>query len=135
MVHHNEWDRKLNEKNGYMQKDHDEMEEIVKEMAPGGNHYHAFKDGSVGSVKSDSNNLNERTSVHRGKYYDHSLPSFYHGKWSNPNPNQSSDSVMMSVIKVFAFLLVASFALKCLMMVTKSSKKRSSRSKSRSRSR
>lgn len=130
MVHHTEWDRKIDQRGGYMQQDHDEMEDIIKEMAPGGKHYHAFKDGSV---KNDSQILHEGVSatvVHRGKDYDHSLPSFYHGKWY-----QSSDSFMISVIKVFAFLLIVSVALRFLVIVTKPRGKRSSRSKSRSRSR
>ena len=130
MVHHTEWDRKIDQRGGFMQKDHDEMEEIIKEMAPGGKHYHAFKDGSV---KSDSQILNTGASasvVHRGKDYDHSLPSFYHGQWY-----QSSFSFMMSVIKVFMTILVVFIAVKFLMMATKPMVKRSSRSKSKSRSR
>lgn len=130
MVHHTEWDRQIDQRGGFMQKDHDEMEEIIKEMAPGGKHYHAFKDGSV---KSDSQILHEGASatvVHRGKDYDHSLPSFYHGKWY-----QSSYSFMMGVIKVFFSILVIFIAMNFFMMATKPMVKRSSRSKSRSRSR
>lgn len=129
MVHHTEWDRKIDQRGGYMQKDHDEMEEIIKEMAPEGKHYHAFKDGSV---KSDSQIKHEGASatvVHRGKAYDHSLPSFYNGKWY-----QSSYSFMMSVLKVFLFIIITCIALKFFMMAAKPFK-RSSRSKSRSRSR
>ena len=130
MVHHTEWDRKIDQRGGFMQKDHDEMEQIIKEMAPGGKHYHAFKDGSV---KSDSQILHEGASasvVHRGKAYDHFLPSFYHGQWY-----QSSYSFMMSVMKVIMTILVLFIAMKFLMMATKPMVKRSSRSKSRSRSR
>ena len=133
MVHHTEWDGKLDQ-SGYMQKDHNEMEEIIKEMAPGGNHYHAFKDGSL---KSDSQILHDGASatvVHRGKDYNNSLPNFYHGKLY-----QSSHSLMMSVLKVFltfiVTFIVTFIALKCFMMVSKLIGKRSSRSKSRSRSR
>lgn len=130
MVHHTEWDRKIDQRGGLMQKDHDEMEEIIKEMAPGGNHDHAFK---YGSVKSDSQILHEGASasvVHRGKAYDHSLPSLYHGEWY-----QSSYSFMLSVIKVCMSILVVFIAMKFFMMVTKPMVKRSSKSKSRSRSR
>jgi hypothetical protein len=130
MVHHTEWDRKIDQRGGYMQKDHDEMEEIIREMAPGGKHHHAFKDGSV---KSDSDILHKGASasvVHRGSDYDHSLPSFYHGKWY-----QSSDSFMMSALKAFLFIILTFIALKFFMMASKSMGKRSSRSKSRSRSR
>ena len=130
MVHHTEWDRKMDQRGGYMQKDHDEMEQIIKEMAPGGKHYHAFKDGSV---KTDSQILHDGASatvVHRGKDYDHSLPNFYHGKWY-----QSSDSFMMSVMKVFISILVIFLAMKLFMMAKKTMVKRSSRSKSKSRSR
>ena len=130
MVHHTEWDRKIDQRGGYMQKDHDEMEEIIKEMAPGGKHYHAFKDGSV---KSDSQILHDGASatvMHRGVDYDHSLPSFYHGEWY-----QSSHSFMMSVLKVFLFIIVTFMAMKFLMMATKPTGKHSSRSKSRSKSR
>jgi len=96
-----------------MQKDHDEMEEIIKEMAPGGKHYHAFKDGSL---KSDSQILHEGASER---------------KWY-----KSSDSFMLSVIKVFMSILVVFIAIKFFMMATKPMRvKRSSRSKSRSRSR
>lgn len=121
MVHHTEWDRKIDQRGGYMQKDHDEMEEIIKEMAPEGKHYHAFKDGSV---KSDSQTKHEGASatvVHRGKDYDHC--------WY-----QSSHSFMMSVLKVFLFIIITCIALKFFMMAAKPFK-RSSRSKSRSRSR
>ena len=130
MVHHTEWDRKIDQRGGLMQKDHDQMEEIIKEMAPGGKHYHAFKDGSV---KYDSQILHEGASasvVHRGKAYDHSLTSFHHGKWY-----QSSYSFMLSVIKVFMSILVVFIAMKFFMMASKPMVKRSSRSKSRSRSR
>lgn len=129
-MHHTDWDRMTNQRYGYMQKDHDEMEEIIKEMASGGKHYHAFKDGSV---KSDSKILHEGASaslVHKGKDYDHSLPSFYHGKWY-----RSSDSFMMKILKVILFIILTFIALKFFMMASKSMGKRSSRSKSRSKSR
>lgn len=131
MVHHTEWDRRKDQQGGFMQKDHDEMEEIIKEMAPGGKHYHAFKDGSL---KSDSQILHEgalESVAHRGKAYDHNLPSFSHGKWY-----KSSDSFILSVIKVFMSILLVFIAIKFFMMATKPMRvKRSSRSKSRSRSR
>jgi hypothetical protein len=130
MVHHTECDRKIDQRGGYMQKDQNEIEEIIKEMAPGGSHYHAFKDGSV---KSDSQILHDGASatvVHRGADYDHSLPSFYHGKWY-----QSYHSFMMSVLKVFLLIIVTFMAMKFLMMTTKPLGKRSSRSKPRYRSR
>ena len=124
MVHHTEWDRKIDQKGGYMQKDHNEMEEIIKEMAAG-NHYYAFKDESV---KSDSQILHDGASttvvVHRGADYDHSLPSLYNGKWC-------SHFFMMSVLKVFLFIILTFIALKFLM---KPLDKRSG-SKSRCRSR
>jgi hypothetical protein len=130
MVHHTEWDRKIDQRGGYMQKDHDEMEDIIKEMAPGGKHYHAFKYGSVKSDDQILQNGASATVVHRGVYYDNSLPSLYNGKWY-----QSSHSFMMSVLKVFLFIILTFIALKFLIMATKLTGKRSSRSKSRYRSR
>ena len=130
MVHHTEWDRKTDQRGAYMQKDHDEMEEIIKEMAPGGKNYHSFNDGSI---KSDSRILHEGASAivdHRGKDYDHSLPSFYHGQWY-----QSSNSFRMSVLTVCFVIVMTYLARKSYMMPTKPVGKRSSRSKSRSRSR
>jgi len=109
MVHHTEWDRKVDQRGGYMQKDHDEMEEIIKEIAPVGKHYPAFKHGSA-------------------KYDSHCSPSFYHRGY------QSSHS-MISVLKVFLFIILTCITLKFFMMASKPMGKRSSRSKSRSMSR
>lgn len=138
MVHHTEWDRKVG-----MQGDNDEMDEIIKEMAPGGSHYHAFKDGSV---KSDAQILHDGVStkvVHKGAAYDHSLPSLYHGKWYDSDSfrkvfssEKSEPSFFMSVIRVMSLLLVLFICIKILGMVMKAmkipkSKSRSKKSRSR----
>ena len=133
MVHHTEWDRELDKQHGLMQSDHDDMEQIIKEMGPGGKHYHAFKDGSV---KSDSQIMAEGTSatvVNRGKDYDHSLPSLYHGKWHKPSNSSLS---IMSFIRLLMLIAVGFFAIKLISLAAKSmDTKRPRRSRSRSRSR
>ncbi len=128
MVHHTEWDRKMDKRGGYMQNDHDEMEQIIKEMAPGGAHYHPFKDGSV---KTDSQIVHAGASaavVHKGASYDPSLPSFYHGQWY-----QSSYSFFMGAVRGMSLILFVYFFMKILSMASKAMNKRTSRSKSRSR--
>ena len=129
MVHHTEWDRKKNQQGGYMQKDHDEMEDIIREMSPGGKHYHAFKDGSI---RTDAQIVHSGASsevVHKGKPYNPSLPSFYHGRWY-----QSSYPFLMSMFSIMFFILILSCIIHFFRMARRSiTRKRSSRSKSRSR--
>ena len=132
MVHHSKWDRQKNYEGGYMQHDHDEMKEIIKEMAPGGKHYHAFKDGSV---KTDAQILHSGASaevVHAGKSYDPSLPSFYHGQWY-----KSSNTFLMSIIRVMLLIVIVFMFLKFVKMASRKmasrKPKRSSRFKSKSR--
>ena len=107
MVHHNEWDRAMNHSSGYMQKDKNEMEEIIKEMSPGGKHYHPFNDGNVLTDSQILRNGASSETVHKGAPYDRSLPSFYHGHWY-----KSSHSALMSITKVMAFIVVVFVALK-----------------------
>ena len=131
MVHHTEWDREQDKRHGLMQSDHDEMEQIIKEMGPGGKHYHAFKDGSV---KSDSQIMAKGASgtvVHRGKDYDHSLPSLYHGKWHKPSNASLS---MMSFVRLLLLIACGFFAIKLITMAAKSMTVKRPRSRSRSRS-
>lgn len=130
MVHHTEWDRERDKQGGFMQGDHDTMEQIIKEMAPGGKHYHAFKDGSV---KSDKVILAEGAGakvVHTGKDYDHSLPSWYHGEWYT-----SSHLLLMSFVRLFMFILFGFVGIKLISMASKSIQLKRSKSKAKSKSR
>ena len=126
MVHHTEWDRKIDQQGGYMQKDHNEMEKIIKEMAPGGKHYHAFKDGSV---KTDAQILSAGSShtVHKGAPYDSSLPSFNHGQWYH-----STHSTFINIMFFIVLFVVVVMVLKAVRMA-KRHKRKSSRSRSKSR--
>ena len=131
MVHHTEWDRKTDQRGGYMQKDHDEMEEIIREMSPGGKHYHAFQDGSV---KTDAQIKHEGSSsqvVHRGKSYDHSLPSLYHGKWYPSSQVSNQSSFFMTMVDLIIFIIFVFCFLKIAKMVWKTKSKSKSKSKSK----
>ena len=133
MVHHTEWDRKIDERGGYMQKDHDEMEEIIREMSPGGKHYHAFTDGSV---KTDAQIVKTGATsevVHRGAPYDHSLPSFYHGSWY-----QNSNYFFKGFLEVMSLVLIVFMLVKLMGMSSKMlpfPKRTASSARYRSRSR
>lgn len=110
MVHHTEWDRRANQRGGFMQKDHNEMEQIIKEMAPGGKHHHPFKDGSVKTDSQIHHEGSETRVAYRGVDYDHSLPSLYRGQWY-----QSSYSLFTTAVKIILFILIAF----CLMQLVR----------------
>jgi hypothetical protein len=131
MVHHTEWDRRYDKRTGSMQKDHDEMEDIIREMQPGGKHYHAPGTG----VKSDKQILRKarKHMVHAGgKDYDHSLYSLHHGKWYKPGTGPDSGGRMWWIIVPIAVLVLLALVFGGGMAMKK--KRRSSKPSSSKRS-
>lgn len=116
MVHHTEWDRKFDDNFGYMLKDREEMKDIIREMAPGGKHYHPEPSASPLPVTPHATSN------------DNPLPSLYHGKWYAPRSHLSAlrlGGYIMIVLLILALIFTSKHACK--------GKSRGGKNKSRSR--
>ena len=77
------------------------MDDIIREMAPGGTHHRAFHGGDSRSSEV----------VHKGAPYDRSLPSLYNGVWTVPGRPRPSWSSLPTTLLLAVLLLSALYGM------------------------